>query len=154
LPRCCVRPPVHPVILISWTPFARITSVAIRRAPATPHIDALAKNGTLFSQVSSPFPLTLPAHVALFTSTYAFANGCRRMRPAEVYGRHAATVLKGAGYKTGAFVGSFVLDRRFGLNHVLTSTRPLDLHKQTTAGAIERKRPGEQVQTPRCLGGE
>jgi len=26
-----------------------------------------------------------------------------------------ATVLKGAGYRTGAFVGAFVLDARFGL---------------------------------------
>jgi arylsulfatase A-like enzyme len=27
-----------------------------------------------------------------------------------------ATVLKSAGYRTGAFVGAFVLDARFGLN--------------------------------------
>jgi arylsulfatase A-like enzyme/Flp pilus assembly protein TadD len=113
----------------------------------TPHIDSLAKNGTLFSQVSSPYPLTLPAHVALFASTYPFTTGVEdngvpfNSSPATL-----ATVLKSAGYRTGAFVGSFILDRRFGLARGFDAyDGPLDLHNKPGNVAIERKRPGAQV---------
>jgi len=82
----------------------------------TPHIDAMAVGGTLFTQVNTQVPLTLPAHVSLLTSTYPFANGV------EDNGQHLgdkavtlATVLKARGYRTAAFVGGFVLDGRFGL---------------------------------------
>ncbi len=113
----------------------------------TPHIDSLAKNGTLFSQISSPFPLTLPSHVALFTSTYPFASGVQDngvpLQPAAVT---LATVFKNAGYRTGAFVGSFVLDRRFGLSRGFdVYDGPVDLPNRTATGALERKRPGAQV---------
>ncbi len=113
----------------------------------TPHIDSLAKNGTLFSQVSSPFPLTLPSHVALFTSTYPFTNGVQDNGiPLKSTAVTLATILKNAGYRTGAFVGSFVLDRRFGLNRGFdVYDGPLDVHNKTTTGPIERKRPGAQV---------
>jgi len=113
----------------------------------TPHIDSLAKNGTLFSQVSSPFPLTLPAHVALFTSSYPFANGVEDNGvPLNSSTATLATVLKSAGYRTGAFVGSFVLDRRFGLARGFdVYDGPLDLHNKATNGPVERKRPGAQV---------
>jgi arylsulfatase A-like enzyme/Tfp pilus assembly protein PilF len=84
---------------------------------ATPHIDRIAAGGTLFLQVSSQVPLTLPSHTSLFTSTYPFANGI------EDNGEHLAPntvtlarVLKSRGYRTAAFVGGFVLDRRFGLD--------------------------------------
>jgi len=112
----------------------------------TPHIDSLARNGTVFSQVSTPFPLTLPAHTALFTSTYAFANGVDDNGvPLPEKAATLATVLKGAGYRTAAFVGSFILDRRFGLNQGFdVYDGPLDVHNNSTV-TIERKRAGAQV---------
>ena len=115
--------------------------------PQTPHVDALAKNGTLFSQVSSPLPLTLPAHVALFTSTYPLSNGVQDNGvPLNSTAITLATVLKNAGYRTAAFVGSFVLDRRFGLSRGFdVYDGPLDVHNKTKAGIVERKRPGAQV---------
>src|SRR5258707_6505324 len=68
--------PATPVILISVdTLRADHLSCYQPGRRQTPHIDSLAKNGTLFSQISSPFPLTLPSHVVLFTSTYPFASG-------------------------------------------------------------------------------
>src|SRR5437870_5845997 len=42
---------------------------------STPHIDAMAKGGTLFAQAAAQVPLTLPSHVSLLTSTYPFSNG-------------------------------------------------------------------------------
>ncbi len=137
----CQAQPSTPVILISVD-----TLRADRLGSATPHINALGKNGTLFTQVGTPFPLTLPAHVALLTSTYPFASGVQDngvpLGPGAIT---LATVLKKAGYRTGAFVGSFVLDRRFGLNRGFdVYDGPLDLHNKTT-GQIDRKRPGAQV---------
>jgi len=140
--------PSTPVILISVDTL-RADHLSCYQAARrqTPHIDALAKNGTLFSQVSTPFPLTLPAHVALFTSTYPFANGVSdNGEPLQSRTVTLATVLKGAGYRTAAFVGSFILDRRFGLSRGFdVYDGPFDLHNKIAGGASERKRPGTQV---------
>src|SRR5579863_4327752 len=40
----------------------------------TPNIDSLAEHGTVFQEINSQIPLTLPSHFSLFTSTYPFAN--------------------------------------------------------------------------------
>ncbi len=136
-----------PVILISVdTLRADYLSCYEAGKRPTPHIDALAKRGTVFSQVSSAFPLTLPSHVALFTSTYPFMNGVEDNGvPLNSTAVTLATLLKSAGYRTGAFVASFVLDRRFGLNRGFdVYDGPIDVHNPTTA-PIESKRPGAQV---------
>jgi Tfp pilus assembly protein PilF len=105
------------------------------------------KTGTLFSQVSTPFPLTLPAHVALFASTYPFSNGVQdNGLPLNSSATTLATILKKAGYRTSAFVGSFVLDRRFGLSRGFdVYDGPLDVHNNIAAGPVDHKRPGDQV---------
>ena len=137
-----------PVILISVDTLRadHLSCYVASRAP-TPHIDALAKRGTLFSQATSAFPLTLPSHVALFTSTYPFTNGVEDNGvPLKSTAVTLATTLKAAGYKTGAFVASFVLDRRFGLNQGFdVYDGPIDVHNATTPTPAERKRPGAQV---------
>ncbi len=147
---CCVgyAQPSTPVILISVDTLRadHLSCYQPSRRP-TPHIDGLAKNGTLFSQVSTPFPLTLPAHTALLTSTYPFTNGVEDNGiPLDSKVATLATILKGAGYRTAAFVGSFVLDRRFGLNRGFdVYDGPIDLHDRTMAVPMERKRSGAQV---------
>jgi choline-sulfatase len=137
-----------PVILISVDTLRadHLSCYRPGRSP-TPHIDSLAKNGTLFSQVSSPFPLTLPAHVSLFTSTYPFSNGVMDNGvPLQSSAATLATVFKAAGYRTGAFIASFVLDRRFGLARGFdVYDSPLDLHGKSVLGVGDRKRPGAQV---------
>ena len=113
----------------------------------TPHIDSLAQSGTLFSQISTPYPLTLPAHTALLTSTYPFANGVQDNGiPLTESLPTLATIFQKSGYRTSAFVGSFVLDRRFGLNRGFDIyDGPLDLHNNPAAGLPDHKRPGDQV---------
>jgi arylsulfatase A-like enzyme/Tfp pilus assembly protein PilF len=116
--------------------------------PATPHIDALAKSGTLFSQVSAVVPLTLPSHVAMLTSTYPFVNGVEDNGVPFGQGETLATILKNAGYRTAAFVGGFVLDQRFGLSRGFdTYDSPFDLHTKSVADAGDIKRPGALVAT-------
>jgi arylsulfatase A-like enzyme/Tfp pilus assembly protein PilF len=117
---------------------------AVRRI--TPNIDSIARNGTLVSQVSSLVPLTLPSHVAMFTSTYPFANGVEDNGVPLAAGTTLTTVLKNAGYRTAAFVGSFVLDRRFGLSRDFdVYDSPFDLHNKTVTDVGDLKRPGAQV---------
>jgi choline-sulfatase len=139
--------PSTPVILISVDTLRADHLGCYQAAQAlTPHIDSIAKNGTLFSQVSALVPLTLPSHVALFTSTYPFANGVEDNGVPYTAGTTLATVLKNAGYRTAAFVGSFVLDGRFGLSRDFdVYDSPFDLHNKTVADVGDLKRPGAQV---------
>jgi tetratricopeptide (TPR) repeat protein len=117
------------------------------RRVETAHLDALAKGGTLFSAVNSQVPLTFPSHVSLFTSTYPFFNGIEDN--GEVLRPHAvtlATLLKTRGYHTGAVVGGFVMDRRFGLNQgfdVYDST--FDPHREEESDPGDVKRLGADV---------
>lgn len=88
------------------------------RRGVTPAIDALADAGVSFEAARTVAPLTLPAHVTIMTGTLPPVHGVRengiafRSGPATL-----ARVLRHGGYRTGAFVGAYVLDRRFGLSH-------------------------------------
>jgi arylsulfatase A-like enzyme/Flp pilus assembly protein TadD len=84
----------------------------------TPTLDRLAAAGVRFSRAFTPAPLTLPAHASILTGLspvhHGIHNNTRFRLDAAV--PTLATLLKAAGYRTGAFVGAFVLDGRFGLN--------------------------------------
>ncbi|MEZ5292931.1 MAG: sulfatase-like hydrolase/transferase [Vicinamibacterales bacterium] len=84
----------------------------------TPHLDRLAAEGARFETAYAHVPLTLPSHTSLMTGAYPFVNGVRDNGSFRFDGRRPtlATTLERAGYRTGAFVASFVLDARFGLN--------------------------------------
>jgi arylsulfatase A-like enzyme/Flp pilus assembly protein TadD len=85
----------------------------------TPNIDSLAAQGILFEQAISPVPLTLPAHASLLTGTLPVFHGIRDNTGFVLSQKHStlAQALRLHGYRTGAFVGSFILDSRFGLDH-------------------------------------
>jgi arylsulfatase A-like enzyme/Flp pilus assembly protein TadD len=88
------------------------------RAGLTPTLDRLAAEGLRLTRAYSAAPLTLPSHASILTAVSPpvhglRANGLFRLGPNLPT---LATVLKAAGYRTGAFVGAFVLDARFGLN--------------------------------------
>ncbi len=85
---------------------------------ATPRLDALAASGARFSFAHAHAVVTLPSHTSLMTGRYPYEHGVRdnngyRVRAGEPT---LATRLKAAGFATGAFVGAFPLDQRFGLN--------------------------------------
>lgn len=87
------------------------------RFVATPHLDRLAASGVLFENVTTVAPLTLPAHTSLFTGTYPMYHGIEDNGTyVEADQITLAEILKDQGYATGAFVGAFVLDSRWGLN--------------------------------------
>ena len=88
------------------------------RSGLTPHIDRLAAAGVRYAHAFSPAPLTLPAHASILTGLLPRHHGVHNNTRARLdeHMPTLATVLKRGGYRTGAFVGAFVLDGRFGLN--------------------------------------
>ena len=87
------------------------------RDAETPALDRLAREGVRFAWASSPVPLTLPSHSSLLSGLLPPHHGLRNNGAGRFPEGTAtlATALAAAGYRTGAFVGAFVLDHRFGL---------------------------------------
>jgi arylsulfatase A-like enzyme/Tfp pilus assembly protein PilF len=114
----------------------------------TPNLDRLAREGVLFEQAASPAPLTLPAHSSLFTGKFPPEHGVRDnggffLDPRETT---LAEILKGRGFQTGAFIGAYVLDSKWGINQGFdTYFDHFDLskYKAISLGAIQR--PGNEV---------
>jgi arylsulfatase A-like enzyme/tetratricopeptide (TPR) repeat protein len=87
-------------------------------AAETPALDRLAREGVRFESASAAAPLTLPSHATILSGRLPPQHGLRNNGGGR-FPAGAPTLaahLKTAGYETGAFVGSFVLDRRFGLD--------------------------------------
>ncbi len=84
----------------------------------TPNIDKLASEAMIFEKAISPVPLTLPSHASILTGVYPLYHGIRDNAGFVLGAQHLtlAEILKEQGYATGAFVGSFILDSRFGLD--------------------------------------
>src|SRR5215213_5838490 len=82
-------------------------------AATTPVIDALAQRGVRFAQAATVTPLTLPAHTSLLTGTFPAFHGVRDNGSFYVGDDMTtlAEVLRARGYRTGGFVGAYVLDR-------------------------------------------
>jgi len=83
----------------------------------TPNIDRLAEEGTRFLNAISQYPMTLPSHVSLFTSTFPQYHGIKNNGNyylGESY-TTLAEMLKERGYLTSAFIGAVVLESKFGL---------------------------------------
>jgi choline-sulfatase len=107
-----------PVILISIdTLRADHLSAYGYRKLLTPHIDSFARDGTLFTAANAQIPLTLPSHMALFTSTYPFETRIEENGERVPSGPPTlAAILRDHGYKTAAFIGSCLLNREMGLD--------------------------------------
>jgi arylsulfatase A-like enzyme/Tfp pilus assembly protein PilF len=113
----------------------------------TPWLDRLAKEGVRFNQASAAVPLTLPSHSSLLSGLLPPHHGLRNNGAGSFPGDKAtlATVLSGQGFRTGAFIGAFVLDRRFGL------ARGFEVYDDEIERApgetvvLEAERPGREV---------
>ncbi len=80
----------------------------------TPAIDSLAREGVLFKNAYSHCSMTGPSHLTIFTSTLPITHRLRlNGSAAEIEVPTMAEILKDNGYATAAFVGAYVLNKRF-----------------------------------------
>ncbi len=104
----------------------------------TPFLDQLAAKGAHFQAAYAPMPVTGPTHATLFTSYSPAALGM--LRNGITLGDEQprlATILQQQGYQTAAFVGSYVLSRRFGFAKGFDH---FDDNFSATAGTFDPKR--------------
>ena len=110
-------PPNLILITIDTTRPDHLGCYGDRRAE-TPHLDALAKEGAIFTQAIAVAPLTLPSHVSILTGLYPPRHGVRdnadfRLPESETT---LAEHLKSRGYACAASVGTYILAGELGLS--------------------------------------
>jgi choline-sulfatase len=88
------------------------------KAAATPNLDRLASEGVRFDDATAHAPLTAPSHASILTGLYPSRLGVRdnAAAPLPDSAMTLAETLRDAGFRTGAFVGAFVLDRAYGFS--------------------------------------
>lgn len=84
----------------------------------TQNLDSIAANGVQFMNSYCQIPLTTPSHCSILTGTYPLYhqvrnNGNYSLSPDLTT---LAEILKGRGFQTAAFVSSFTVDSRLGLD--------------------------------------
>jgi choline-sulfatase len=119
------------------------------RDAITPTLDRLASEGVRFDAASSTVPLTLPSHATILSGLLPVHHGLRNNGAGALPAGTGtlATLLAGdaARYRTGAFVGAFVLDGRFGLKPGF-EVYDDDIPRDPKAGvSLEAERPGREV---------
>jgi arylsulfatase A-like enzyme/Flp pilus assembly protein TadD len=83
----------------------------------TPWLDRLAADGRVFDNAHAHNVVTLPSHTNMLTGRLPYEHGVRDnqgFRLGEEWPT-LATLLRAAGYRTGAFVSAYPLDSIFGL---------------------------------------
>ena len=113
----------------------------------TPTLDRLAAEGVRFTDASSAVPLTLPSHTTVLTGLLPLHHGLRNNGVGALRAGTPtlATLLSRAGYRTGAFVGAFGLDHRFGLKPGF-EVYDDEIERDPKAGfTLEAERPGREV---------
>lgn len=107
----------RPSILLITLDTTRFDSIGPDAAGvSTPAFNAVAARGRRFLQAYAAVPETLPSHTSILSGLYPAAHGVHEnARVVAASTPLVAVDLKAAGYRTAAFVSSFVLSRRFGL---------------------------------------
>jgi len=84
----------------------------------SPALDAIASEGVRFEVAYAAAPVTLPSHTSLLTGLHPVHHGVRSNARyvLDDDARTLAEVLADAGYRTAAFLGAVVLERRYGLD--------------------------------------
>lgn len=114
----------------------------------TPHINRLAREGTLFDYNIVQAPLTLPSHSSILTGMNPLYHGVRDNGGFYLEESHItlAEVLKSRGYSTAAFVAAFVLDSRWGIDQGFDFYYDnFDLTKYKKASLDSVQRRGDEV---------
>jgi arylsulfatase A-like enzyme/Flp pilus assembly protein TadD len=142
------RPDLLLVTIDTWR--ADAAGFAGNSKAATPNLDRIASTGRVFTNAHAHNVVTLPSHTNILTGLYPYQHGVRDnsgfVLPRDV--DTLATVLHAAGYATGAFVGAYPLDSRYGLGRGFD-----EYDDRTTQGAgdgrlVLAERRGDEVVAP------
>jgi arylsulfatase A-like enzyme/Flp pilus assembly protein TadD len=114
----------------------------------TPTMDMFASRGVKFEKCFAQTPLTLPSHTSLLTGTYPTFHGVRDnggfLVPQEM--NTLTELMQQNGYQTSAFVASYVLDSKWGLDQGFDYYFDnFDLSKYKTISLGNVQRPGDEV---------
>jgi arylsulfatase A-like enzyme/Flp pilus assembly protein TadD len=143
----CSRPPEPPasanLLLVSVDTLRADHLSCYGGDTPTPGFDRFAREGVLFENAVSVAPTTLPAHTSLLTGVFPIEHRVHDnvgFRLGDDLPTLAST-LSAAGYRTGGFVGAFVLNRKFGL------ARGFDVYSDETPETDRglRERRGDEV---------
>jgi arylsulfatase A-like enzyme len=106
-----------------------------------PHLERLAREGVAFDQATTVAPLTLPAHTSLFTGLLPPNHGVRDNSDNALAEAHTtlAEVLLAHGFRTGAFVGSIVLDPARGLKQGFERYQAVPASDSHAPGSRQRR---------------
>lgn len=108
----------------------------------TPHIDLLSESGTVFMSAFAHTPTTLPSHTNIMLGMLPTFHGVHENTNFIVRSEFLtlAEHLKTFGYDTGAFIGAFPLDSRFGLDQGFDHYNDdFDAHDYRITDRSERK---------------
>ena len=112
-----VTPTSRPSLLLITLDTTRADAIGPdAQGVSTPAFNALAARGRRFRFAYATAPETLPSHSSMMTGLYPAGHGVHE-NARYLADTHpvVASRLKDAGYRTAAFVSSFILSRRFGL---------------------------------------
>ena len=115
-------------------------------AESMPNVMAFAAKATRFTNARAVVPLTEPSHTTILTGalparTGVHVNGVVPASPEKTI----AGVLHDSGYRTGAFVGAYVLDRRFGLSIGFDTYDDRVTRDPSGSPRLEAERRGDHV---------
>jgi len=142
------RQPAPDVILITIdTLRADSVGYAGNRHVRTPFLDSLAARGIVFTNAHAHNVVTLPSHVNILTGLYPWQHGVRDNAGFALDPKFPtiASMLRGKGYATGAFIGAFPLDARFGLNHGFDLYDDNYGKRDTSTDFVMQERPASAV---------
>jgi arylsulfatase A-like enzyme/Tfp pilus assembly protein PilF len=111
--------PAWNVLLITLDTTRRDRLGCYGRTPSlTPNLDRLARRGVLFENAVSAIPVTLPSHATILTGLNPQEHGVRNNGTFVLDSARVtlAELLHARGYATGATLGAFPVDARFGLD--------------------------------------
>ena len=111
------KPPGKPNVILITLDTVRADRMGFlgSKKGLTPHLDVLASQGVVFERAYSQAPITPASHATILSGTYPQYHGIRNFGdrlPASV--PFLPEVLHSQGYRTGAFVGSIILDPKNG----------------------------------------
>jgi arylsulfatase A-like enzyme/Tfp pilus assembly protein PilF len=113
---------------------------------ATPTIDSLAEKSIIFRRAFAHTSTTLPSHANILLGTTPLYHGVHDNLNFKVESEYLtlAEHIKREGYSTGAFVGAFPLDSRFGLSQGF-DTYDGDFGLTISGKVVSGERPAETV---------